>query len=224
MLATVVNGLGVGNKLLIWPDGRIQGSLGAGELDEQVQRHGAELFSEQQSDRASFTVSGEAIDVFFDLHLPRSKLIIIGAVHIAIPLTTFANALEFHTIVIDPRQMFATRERFPHTDELLVEWPDDALAEIPLNETTYIVALTHDDKLDNPALKLAIESKARYIGALGARSTHAKRLTALKAMGATEEQLARIQAPIGLNIGAVGPTEIAVAIIAEIVAARRGYL
>ncbi|MDM8532897.1 XdhC/CoxI family protein [Anaerolineales bacterium HSG25] len=162
------------------------------------------------------------VTVFVDVYPPRLKLIMVGAVHIAIPLTSFAKTLGFQTIIIDARAMFATPERFPHADQLIVQWPDEALTSMTIDEATYIVTLTHDEKLDNPALAVAVNSRARYIGALGARTTHAKRVTALKAQGISEEALARIHAPIGLNIGAVGPEEIAMSIMAEIVAVKRG--
>ncbi len=221
-LVTVVAGPNIGRKLLIWSDGRRTGSLGAEPLDAQATQHALDLLVAQESGRATFSLNEETVDLFFDVHIPQPKLIIVGAVHIAIPLVTFAKTLGFYTIVIDARSMFATPDRFAHADELITQWPDDALHALPIDESTYIVTLTHDEKLDNPALKVAVGSKARYIGALGARSTHAKRVTALREMGVTEAQLARIHAPIGLNIGARGPEEIAVSIIAEIVAVRRG--
>ena len=221
-LATVLAGPGIGNKLLIWPDGRTKGSLGSAALDEQVIRYAAGLLANQSSGRASFDVAGETADVFIEVYPPPPKLVIIGAVHIAIPLVTFAKELGFRTIVVDARSAFATRERFPHVDELIVKWPAEALKELNLDEASYVVVLSHDEKLDTPSLKVALESPARYIGALGSPKTHAKRVEALRRMGVTDEQLARIHAPIGLNLGAQRPEEIAVSIIAEIVAVSHG--
>lgn len=221
-LATVVAGPGVGNKLLIWPDGRTAGDLGSAELNERVVRYSAALLIDQRSERASFEVAGETVEVFIDVYPPPPKLIIVGAVHIAIPLVTFAKELGFRTIVVDARSAFATPERFAHADELILKWPAKALEEITIDEATYIVVLTHDEKLDNPALKIALESPARYIGALGSVKTHAKRVEKLKAQGVTDEQLQRIHAPIGLDLGAQHPEEIAVSIIAEIVAVSHG--
>lgn len=222
-LVTIVSGPNLGSKLLVWPDGRQQGSLGLPELEHLAHTQALAFMTQQQSGRATFTLSNETTaDLFFDVQIPQPKLVMVGAVHIAIPLVTFANTLGFHTVVVDARTMFATPERFAHADELITQWPDEALEAMSIDEATYIVTLTHDEKLDNPALKVAVGSKARYIGALGARSTHAKRVKALQTMGVTDEQIARIHAPIGLNIGARGPEEIAVSIIAEIVAARRG--
>jgi xanthine dehydrogenase accessory factor len=146
----------------------------------------------------------------------------VGAVHIAIPLVTFAKTLGFRTIVVDARSAFATRERFPHADELIVEWPSTAMEKLGLDEATYVVVLTHDDKLDVPALQAALASPARYIGILGSTTTHAKRVQALRQSGITDEQLASIRAPVGLDVGAIGPDEIAFSIMAEMMAVRHG--
>jgi xanthine dehydrogenase accessory factor len=221
-LATVVAGPGVGEKLLVWPDGRHEGNLESPALKDQLLTHTAQLLSEQRSERATFEVEGEVIDCFIEVYPPPPKLIMIGAVHVAVPLATFAKELGFRTIVVDARGVFATPERFPHVDELIIRWPAEALAEIPLNESSCIVFLTHDEKFDNPGLQVALNSPARYIGALGSTRTHAKRVKALKEMGLTDEQLARIHAPIGLDLGAKRPEEIAISIIAEIVAAMNG--
>jgi xanthine dehydrogenase accessory factor len=148
-------------------------------------------------------------------------MFIVGAVHIAIPLVTFAKTLGFRTVVVDARGAFATPERFAHADELIMAWPDEAL-EGKLHSNSAVVLLTHDPKLDDPALKIALPSPARYVGALGSPRTHAKRLDRLREDGVPEEQLARLHAPIGLKIGANTPEEIAVSIIAEVVAARHG--
>jgi len=221
-LATVISGSGTGSKLLIWPDGATLGGLGTDALDQQVVRRARELFQLLNPERVSLEMGEETVEVFIDVFPPPSKLIIIGAVHIAIPLVSFAKTLNLHTIVIDPRAAFATRERFPNADELIIQWPAEALNAININESTFIVTLSHDEKLDNPALEAALNSPARYIGALGSRKTHTKRVTALKASGLTDEHIARIHAPIGLNIGARGAEEIALSIIAEIIAVDHG--
>ncbi len=221
-LATVVAGPALGNKLLIWPDGRTEGDLGSAGLNEQVLRYSADLLADQRSGRASFDIGGEPVEVFIDVFPPPPKLIIVGAVHVAIPLVTFAKELGFRTIVVDARSAFATPERFAHADELILKWPAKALQEMEIDEASYVVVLTHDEKLDNPALKTALESPARYIGALGSPQTHAKRVEKLKAQGVTDEQLSRKHAPIGLDLGAERPEEIAVSIIAEVVAVCHG--
>jgi xanthine dehydrogenase accessory factor len=148
---------------------------------------------------------------------------IVGAVHIAIPLISYAKVLGFHTIVLDARSAFATPERFQHADRLQIGWPADALAELDVDEGTYVVVLTHDEKIDDPALVYACRSPARYIGALGSRRTHARRCERLAELGLTEAELARIHAPIGISIGARTPEEIAISIAAELVTARNGY-
>ena len=221
-LATVIAGPGLGNKLLIWPDGRTQGDLGSADLTEQVVRYAADRLAAHDPGRSAFDIAGEPVDIFVEVFPPLPRLIIVGAVHIAIPLVTFAKTLGFHTIVLDARSAFATRERFPHADELIVEWPSTAMARLSLDEATYVVVVTHDDKLDLPALQVALASPARYVGVLGSTTAHAKRVPALKQLGVTDEQLARIHAPIGLDVGAVGPEEIALSILSEVVAVRHG--
>jgi xanthine dehydrogenase accessory factor len=222
-LATVIAGSGLGDKLLIWPDGRTQGDLGSVALNQLVVDYTVKLLATRRdSEQVSFEVEGESIQVFVDVHPPPPRLVIVGAVHIAIPLVTFGKALGFHTVVIDARSAFATQERFGHVDELIVTWPSRALEGLNLDEGTYVVVLSHDEKLDNPALRVALESPAPYVGALGSRKTHAKRVKALKEMGVSDAQLARIHAPIGLNLGVRSPEEVALAIMAEIVAVRHG--
>ncbi len=221
-LATVVAGPGLGRKLLFWPDGRTEGDLGSSDLNQQVLHAAVDLLADQRSGRETFDVAGESVDVFMDVYPPPPKLIVVGAVHIAIPLVTFGKELGFRTVVVDARSAFATEERFAHADELILKWPAKALEELDLDEASCVVVLTHDEKLDNPALETALGSPARYIGALGSTRTHAKRVEKLKAQGVTDEQLDRIHAPIGLDIGARRPAEIAVSIIAEIVAVSHG--
>ncbi len=221
-LCTVIVGRKLGSKMLIWPDGQTHGDLGSPDLTRQVSQHAEVLFQQQKSERMAFDVDGDKSEVFIEVFPPPPRLIIIGAVHAAIPLITFAKELGFRTTVVDPRSAFATPQRFSHADELLVEWPQEVLTPSDFNEGTYLVALSHDEKLDNPALKLALESPCRYIGALGSRKTHARRVASLKEMGITDEQLSRIHAPIGLNLGGRRPAEIAVAILAQIIAIRNG--
>jgi xanthine dehydrogenase accessory factor len=219
-VATVIAGPGLGNKVLIWPNGKLVGTLGSADLDQQVIEQAAEPFQRQQAARFVLPTAAGECDIFLEIHAPPPKLIIVGAVHIAIPLVTFAKTLGFETLVLDARAAFATEERFSHADELIIRWPADTLAELPLDEATYLVFLTHDEKIDNPALQVALASNVRYIGALGSRKTHAKRVAALQELGVDEAALARIHAPIGLNIGARRPEEIAVSIIGQIVEVR----
>lgn len=219
-LATTIAGPGIGAKLLVWPNGETIGGLGAETLDAEVRSRVVELLAAQRSERFTLALDGEPVEIFVEVHTPPPKLIIVGAVHIAIPLVTFGKALGFHTVVLDARSAFATPERFSHADQLIIQWPADALPQVGIDEATYIVVLTHDEKIDNPALAIALRSPARYIGALGSKKTHARRVAALKEAGITEAQLARLHTPIGLEIGARRPEEIAVAIIAQMVQIR----
>jgi xanthine dehydrogenase accessory factor len=221
-LATVLAEEGQGKHMFIWQGGRTEGDLGDAELKRQVALQGASRLAQQTPGRIQFFAGGRQIDVFIDVFLPRPRLIVVGAVHIAIPLVAYAKTLGLRTIVVDPRSAFATRERFPHADELIVEWPFEAIGNLHPDEASYIVVLTHDDKLDLPALQAALASPARYVGILGSRKTHAKRVQELLRLGISSEQLRRIHAPVGLAIGAVGPEEIALSILAEVVAVRRG--
>ncbi len=157
---------------------------------------------------------------FLTVQTPPVRLVVIGAVHISQALAPMAQDLDLDVTIIDPRTAFATPERFPDAP-VLAEWPDAVLPDVGIDQYTAIVALTHDPKIDDPALTAALRSKCFYIGALGSRKTHERRVQRLTASGFTEADLARIHAPIGLDIGAVSPAEIAVSILAEIIASLR---
>ena len=168
----------------------------------------------------SGTVEHEGEAYFLTVQVPPVRLVMIGAVHISQALAPIARIAGLDPTVIDPRTAFATPERFPDTP-VLAQWPDEALAERPLDRYTAICLLTHDPKIDDVALEAALRAECFYIGALGSRKTHAKRLERMGARGFNEAALSRIHAPIGLDIGAVSPAEIAVSIAGEIVAALR---
>jgi xanthine dehydrogenase accessory factor len=153
---------------------------------------------------------------FLNVFNSPPKLYIVGAVHIAQPLSQMAALSGFDVIVIDPRTAFATNERFPNL-HLIAAWPDEALADLPLDRRTAVVTLTHDPKLDDPALIAALNSEAFYVGALGSKKTHAARIGRLKSVGFDDDAITRIHGPVGLDIGAVSPAEIAVSIMAQIV-------
>jgi xanthine dehydrogenase accessory factor len=157
---------------------------------------------------------------FLNVHLPPVKLIVTGAVHISQALAEMARLAGLDCAIIDPRTAFATPERFPNV-MLLAEWPDQAFSRVKPDRYTAFVALTHDPKIDDPGLIAALRARCFYIGALGSRKTHAKRVERLQSQGFTADEIARIHAPIGLDIGAVSPPEIAVSILAEIVSAMR---
>lgn len=172
-----------------------------------------------QEKAATVTIDGEAW--FVHPHNPPPRLIVVGAVHIAQAMAPMAAPLGFRMIVVDPRRAFATEERLPGV-MLSTDWPDEAMAALKPDGRTAVVTLTHDPKLDDPALDAALKSPAFYIGALGSRRTHAKRVARLKELGHGDDAIARIHAPVGLDIAAVTAPEIALSVMAEIVAARRG--
>jgi xanthine dehydrogenase accessory factor len=158
--------------------------------------------------------------VFLTVHVPPTRLIAIGAVHISQALAPIAALLGYDVTIVDPRTAFASPERFPGV-KVIAEWPDKALPPLGVDRYTAFVALTHDPKVDDPALLHAMDRNCFYIGALGSRKTHGRRIERLKDQGASEASLARIHAPIGLPIGAVSPPEIAVAIMGEITSRLR---
>jgi len=158
--------------------------------------------------------------VFLTVHVPPPRLVVTGAVHISQALAPMAKLVGYDVTIVDPRTAFASVDRFPDV-KLIADWPDAALPPLAIDRYTAFVALTHDPKIDDPALTHALARDCFYIGALGSRKTHARRIERLKAQGIADEQLARIHSPIGLAIGAVSPAEIAVAIIGEITARLR---
>jgi xanthine dehydrogenase accessory factor len=194
--------------------------LGEGPIRDLAVQAALERFKTQDPAQLMLAAPEGQLSLFIEVYLPRPRLIIIGAAHLSIPLVELARTIGFYTIVIDARSAFATPERFPQVDELIVAWPAEALGRLRLDESCYLAFLSHDEKMDYPALQVALASQARYIGALGSRKAHAKRIKALREAGVSEEKLARIHAPIGLDLGARQPEEIALSILAEIVAAR----
>ncbi len=215
---TAAGGAGLGARLLVWPDdGQTEGTLGNPDLDSA-----AAALANGDALPPTGLREIEGAEVFVETFEPLPQLFIVGAVHVAVHLVHFARRLGFRTVVVDARSAFATAERFPHADELVVEWPADYLARVRLHANTFCVFLTHDEKLDNPALQVALEAGVRYVGALGSKRTHGKRVRALTEAGLATELIDRIHAPIGLDLGGRKPEEIAVAIAAELVAVRNG--
>lgn len=221
VLAVMVRGPVVGQKALIPAEDQPVGPLLDTAWAASILADGRALLQTGESTVRRYpTDEGGTVEVFFDVHRTAPKLIIVGAVHIAIALIDYAKPLGFCTYVVDPRTAFATPERFAHADFLIPRWPDDALPDIGLTADTCVVVVTHDAKLDDPALQLALASPALYVGALGSPKTHAKRVARLLAEGMPQAQLDRLHAPIGLDIGGRTPAEIALSIMAEIVAVR----
>ncbi|HKD18024.1 MAG TPA: XdhC family protein [Thermoanaerobaculia bacterium] len=214
-LATVIRGADadVGRKAVLFENGKT-----LGDRDEATLDAARAALSESRSRR--FAVGGR--EIFADVQLPSPRMVIVGGVHIAVALVGLAKALGFRTILVDPRAAFANPKRFPHVDEIRSEWPAEALSKIGLNAGTAVAVLAHDPKLDDPALIAALASSAFYVGALGSARTQEKRRTRLVAAGVSAEALRRLHAPIGLDLGGRSPEEIALSVMAEVVAARHG--
>ncbi len=220
-IATLVSGSpeSVGAKMVIYSDGRTEGDLNDVELTQQVAGDARRLMTLEKSENR---VYGET-EVFIDVFAPKPRLIIFGGVHTAVPLTAFAQALGFRVTIVDGRERFANRERFPNADDIIVAWPDEALARIKVNSSTYVVILTHDPKFDIPALAalaMCQTCSPRYIGSMGSRETRRQHFAELRKQGVSDEFLATVHGPIGLDIGARSPEEMAIAILAEIIAVR----
>lgn len=217
-VATILTGANIGAKMIVYSDGRVSGDLGDAELQVQVVRDAQPAMQTEQPENFIY---GDT-KIFIDVFAPKPKLVIFGGVHTAIPLTQFAQTLGFRVTIVDGRGRFANRERFPTADEIIVAWPDEAIAQMKIDSSTYVAILTHDPKFDIPALQALSKMNPRYIGAMGSRETRAQHFAELRARGVTDEFLARVHGPIGLDLGARTPEEMALAILAEIVAVRYG--
>jgi xanthine dehydrogenase accessory factor len=213
VVLTVLDGGTIGEKLLVRESGEAVGNA-PGEL--------AEIAPAAIRRGRSHVIEHEGLTLFADVYGPPPRLFVYGAVDTAEALCAAARLLGWHTIVADARQRFATAERVPSADELLVEWPDGALAQVRPDTGTAIFVLTHDDKFDVPLLAAAVRTDAFYIGALGSRRNQARRREVLRDEGLTDEELARISGPAGLDIGAESPAETALSMLAEALAVRAG--
>lgn len=216
-VATVLDGPHLGRRLFLRGDAQIRGTL-KGPLSQKVSAAARAALAEGKSARVPIADT----DVFIEVMRPAPKLVIVGGVHIAIPLTWMARSLGYRTIVVDPRPAFGRADRFPQAHEIISAWPDEALNQIGLNAESAVAVLTHDPKLDDPALRASLVSPAFYVGALGSKQTQAKRRDRLLAAGLSESQVGRLRAPIGLDLGGRTPEEIAVSVLAQIVAVRNG--
>jgi xanthine dehydrogenase accessory factor len=212
----LVTNLSDGAKLLVGADGTRSGSLGDPVTDEEAARHAEELMWAERSERRG--------DLFVDVTFPPPRLIVCGAVDFAAALCRMARAAGWRSFVVDPRARFAQPARFPDAEEVVAAWPEEAFARLGgIDRATAIAVLTHDPKLDDAALVLALQSDAGYIGAMGSRRAQASRRDRLLAQGVTEEELARVAAPIGLDLGALTVEETALSVMAEVVAAKHGH-
>ena len=204
-----------GEKILIHADGATTGSLGDPVLDEQAARLGDELMWAERSERHG--------ELFVDVTFPPPRLIVFGAVDFAAALCKLAKAAGWRAFVVDPRARFAQPARFPDAEQVVAAWPEDAFHQLGgIDRATAIAVLTHDPKLDDAALVLALRSNAGYIGAMGSRRAQAKRRERLLAKGIEEAELERVSAPIGLDLGSLTAEETALSIMGEIVAMRHG--
>lgn len=206
-----------GAKLLVRADGEASGTLGGPALDARARAAAEELM---WAERSELREDGE---LFVDVVAPAPRIIAFGAVHLSAALCRVARIVGWRPYVIDPRKRFAQPERFPEAEEVVAAWPEEAFAKLGgIDRATSIAVLTHDPKLDDAALTLALASDAPFIGAMGSRRAQAARRERLLAAGVSEEDLARLHAPIGLDLGALSPEETALSIMAEVVAVRYG--
>ena len=227
-LATVVAGTGVGGALLVEPGVAPRGSLGDPDLDRVVARDAEAELQAGTSGVRHYGARGEArrddVSVFIESFAPPPRMLIFGAVDFTAALVRLAKVLGYRVTVCDAREVFATKARFPFADEVVVDWPNRLLDRIgpELGPRDAICVLTHDHKFDVPAVVAALRTKVGYLGAMGSRRTSADREARLRAEGVGDDDLARLMAPIGLDIGARTPEETAVAVCAEIIALRTG--
>ena len=225
-VATIVDGPGtVGAHLVVWPD-RILGSLGTARLDAAVTDDVRGMLDHGTTATMRIGPDGERrqdeLTVFVQSFAPKPRMLVFGAIDYAASVAKVGKFLGYRVTVCDARAVFATPKRFPDADEVVVEWPHRFLETVDVDARTIICVLTHDPKFDVPLLEAALRTNAAYIGAMGSRRTHEDRLARLRDEGVSEEALARIASPIGLDIGARTPEETAVSIAAEIVAQRWG--
>ena len=225
-LATQVDGPSAGSQLLIEADGATSGTLGDPGLDRVVGRDALAALRSSITATRHYGRQGEArkqdVEVLIESFAPPPRMVIFGAVDFTAALARTAKALGYHVTVCDARETFATRARFPMADEVVVDWPDRYLDALELGPRDAVCVLTHDHKFDVPAIVGALRTQAGYIGAMGSRRTNDDRLRRLRDAGVDDAAMERVMAPIGLDIGARSPEEVAVAICAEIIALRTG--
>ena len=218
-VVTIVSGPDAGAKSVIDDE---KGYLLDGipdDISEDILADARELMQHEQNRTLTY---GER-DVFIETIAPAPHLIIFGAVHVAQPLVRMARELGFVVTVSDARKAFTTEERFPEADRILVGWPQDLMDEFVFDARTYVVILSHDARFEDPVFPVLHRSKVRYIGAMGSRRTHRKRAGRLSAAGWSEDEIARIHGPVGLDIGAEAPAEVAISILAEMIQVRYGF-
>jgi xanthine dehydrogenase accessory factor len=225
-IATLVEGPNLGGKLLVTPEDHV-GTVGNEDLDRAVVEAARGMLEGGRTGMRHYGPHGqrrmEDVTVFIQSFAPPPQMYVFGAIDFASAVARIGKFMGYRVTVCDARAVFATRERFPSADEIVVAWPDEFLKTAEVDTRTVICVLTHDPKFDVPVLKAALETPAGYIGAMGSRRTHNNRTARLKEEGVTEEELARISSPIGLDIGARTPEETSIAIAAEIITFRTGH-
>jgi xanthine dehydrogenase accessory factor len=222
VLATTIEGAGAGQALVVRDDGPESGALPATIDRASVVEAARNALARATSATVEVPAAGGTSKVFLEVFPRRPTLVIFGGVHIAAALVPLAKALGYRTVVADGREAFLSRERFPDADELVLGWPEEAFARVGIDSATYVCLLSHDPKFDEPAMEIALRSNAAYVGAIGSRKTQASRRARLRAAGFSDAELARLRGPIGLDLGGRQPVETALAIMAEITAARYG--
>ncbi len=212
-----------GPAVVVRADGTLAaGTLGEPAADATIAGAARSALADGRSRIVALPIGGAVRQVFIESYPARPRLVVVGAVQVAIPLVEIAHMVGYDTVVIDGRAAFATRERFPDVDVLVIGWPDEVADEIGLGPADAVAVLSHDVKFDEPAIVAALARGCRYVGAIGSRKTQADRRARLRAAGIADDDLARLAGPIGLDLGGRSPEETALAIMAEIVAARRG--
>jgi xanthine dehydrogenase accessory factor len=222
-LATVIAGPeGVGSKVLVQLGGSSEGEIRPAGLEEWVRPGAVGLLRQEQSGVREYALPEGEFSVFIESYPAPHQIVVVGAAHAAGPLSSFAKALGYRVIVTDARAAFAVPERFPDADQVIKGWPQDVLPGIRFDASTYLVLLSHDPKFDEPTLQHVLPTPVAYIGAIGSRKTQLERFERLRAQGFTDDQLAKIYGPVGLDLGGRSTEETALAILAEITAVRYG--
>ncbi|HTG83944.1 MAG TPA: XdhC/CoxI family protein [Gemmatimonadales bacterium] len=223
VVATVLDGGSIGRSVVIREDGTVNTPSDLAWLADQIHDAALESLRTEKSRTVELPLpDGGRAKLFLEVFARRPKLVVFGAGHIAMALVPLAKAVGFRTMVADAREAFLTRERFPEADELVLDWPEAAFARTGIDRATYICILSHDPKFDDPALEIGLRSPARYIGAIGSRKTQEKRRAHLREAGFKDADIDRINGPIGLDLGGRSPAEVALAIVAEMIAVRYG--
>ena len=218
-LVTMMQGPAPGARLLVLPDGSTEGSLGDEALERAAAAHAEELMWAERSEQRE---EGDVL-LFVDVAFPPPRLVVFGAIDFAAQLCTLARTSGWRPYVVDPRGFFARPDRFPDAEEVFATWPREAFDRLGgIDRAMSIAVLTHDPKLDDAALEIALRSDAAFVGAMGSRRAQARRRERLLAKGITDDELDRLSAPVGLDIGALTPEETALSIMSEVVAVRRG--